>query len=230
MSIVVTQLTKKIGKQFILNNISFKASGIIALLGPNGAGKSSLIKILTTFSKKTVGSVALKGFDIERHPHEIRKIIGYLPENNPLYLDLYVKEYLKYVAKIRKIPLTSVAETIEKTGLEKQQHKKIKTLSKGYRQRVGLAQAMIHNPSILILDEPTTGLDPNQILEIRSLIKDFGKNKTVLLSTHIMQEVDAICNQVLILKQGVLVKNDTLSEIKKEYKTIENSFYKLTYE
>jgi len=229
MSIVVTQLTKKIGKQFILNNISFEASGIIALLGPNGAGKSSLMKILTTFSQKTSGSVELNGFDIEKHPHKIRKIIGYLPENNPLYLDLYVKEYLKYVAKIRKIPPTDAIEIIEKTGLEKQQYKKIKTLSKGYRQRVGLAQAMIHNPSILILDEPTTGLDPNQILEIRSLIKDFGKDKTVLLSTHIMQEVEAICNQVLILKQGVLVKNETLSEIKKEYKTMENSFYKLTY-
>ncbi|MFV0237097.1 MAG: ATP-binding cassette domain-containing protein [Flavobacteriales bacterium] len=228
MSIKVSNLSKIIEKQVVLNEISFEVKGLVALLGPNGAGKSSLMKILTTFSKNTYGEVLVSGLDVSKYPEEVKKKVGYLPEHNPLYLDLYVREYLEYVAKIRKIPKSSAKSIIEKTGLQSEQFKKIKALSKGYRQRVGLAQSMIHDPDILILDEPTTGLDPNQILEIRNLIKNFGKNKTVLISTHIMQEVEAICDHVLILKKGVLVQNNSLDQVKLEYKSIEKAFYQLT--
>ncbi|APD05682.1 ABC-2 type transport system ATP-binding protein [Flavobacteriaceae bacterium UJ101] len=228
MSIKVSNLSKIIEKQVVLNEISFEAKGIVALLGPNGAGKSSLMKILTTFSNKTSGEVIVSGIDVSKNPEEIKKKVGYLPEHNPLYLDLYVKEYLEYVAGIRKIPKSYVKDIVEKTSLSLEQHKKIKMLSKGYRQRVGLAQAMIHNPDVLILDEPTTGLDPNQILEIRNLIKNFGKDKTILISTHIMQEVEAICDQVLILNKGILLKNTSLEEIRQEYGSVEKAFYQLT--
>lgn len=228
MSIKVSNLFKRIENQIVLNNVSFEAKGVVALLGPNGAGKSSLMKILTTFSSKSSGDVIVSGIHIDQDPEKVKKQVGYLPEHNPLYIDLYVKEYLEYIAGIRKIPKSKVNEIIERTGLKLEQRKKIKALSKGYRQRVGLAQAMIHDPDVLILDEPMTGLDPNQILEIRNLIKDFGKNKTILLSTHTMQEVEAICNQVLILNRGELLKNDTVEAIQLEYGTIENAFYTLT--
>ncbi len=229
MSINVSNLSKRIENQIVLNALSFEVKGIVALLGPNGAGKSSLMKILTTFSSKSSGKVFVSGIDIDEYPEKIKTHIGYLPEHNPLYLDLYVKEYLEYVAGVRKIAKSKVNEIIERTGLTLEQNKKIKALSKGYRQRVGLAQAMIHDPEVLILDEPTTGLDPNQILEIRNLIKDFGKDKTILISTHIMQEVEAICDQVLILNKGELLKNDSIQAIKSEYGTVENAFYTLTH-
>ncbi len=228
MSIKVSNLTKVIKGQLVLNDVSFETQGIVALLGPNGAGKSSLMKILSTFLKKTSGEAFISGINVSEYPEKIKKIIGYLPEHNPLYLDLYVKEYLEYVAGIRKVSKSRINETVEKTGLKLEQNKKIKALSKGYRQRVGLAQAILHDPKVLILDEPTTGLDPNQILEIRNLIKDFGKDKTILISTHIMQEVEAICEQVLILNKGALLKNDSLEHMKAEYKSIENAFYTLT--
>ncbi|MFV0530226.1 MAG: ATP-binding cassette domain-containing protein [Flavobacteriales bacterium] len=228
MSIKISNLTKTVGKQVVLNNISFEAEGIVALLGPNGAGKSSLMKILTTFLKKTSGEAFISDIDVSKHPNKIKKITGYLPEHNPLYLDLYVKEYLEYTAKIRKVSKLNATKIIQETGLESEKNKKIKALSKGYRQRVGLAQAMLHNPEVLILDEPTTGLDPNQILEIRNLIKNFGRNKTILISTHIMQEVEAICDQVLILDKGKLLKNNSLEHIKSEYSSVENAFYTLT--
>lgn len=228
MSIKVSNLTKIIEKQVVLNEISFEVKGIVALLGANGAGKSSLMKILTTFSNKTSGGVWVDGIDVSKDPEEIKKRVGYLPEHNPLYLDLYVKEYLEYVAGIRKISTSNVNRIIEKTGLSSEQHKKIKMLSKGYRQRVGLAQAMIHDPDVLILDEPTTGLDPNQILEIRHLIKNFGEEKTILISTHIMQEVEAICDHILILNKGELVKDTSLEQIILEYGSVEKAFYQLT--
>lgn len=229
MSIQVTNLRKNIEQQTVLDNISFKAEGVVALLGPNGAGKSTLMKILTTYTLPTSGVAYVSDINVVEEPEKAKKIIGYLPEHNPVYLDLYVREYLEYVANVRQIPRTKVAEIVERTGLTREQNKKIKALSKGYRQRVGLAQAIIHDPKVLILDEPTTGLDPNQILEIRNLITDLGQDRTILLSTHIMQEVEAICNQVLILHQGKLVKNESLTQIIEEFQTVEKAFYQLTH-
>ena len=229
MSIQVTNLRKNIEQQTVLDDISFKAEGVVALLGPNGAGKSTLMKILTTYTLPTSGVAYVSDINVVEDPEKAKKIIGYLPEHNPVYLDLYVREYLEYVANVRQIPRTKVAEIVERTGLTREQNKKIKALSKGYRQRVGLAQAIIHDPKVLILDEPTTGLDPNQILEIRNLITDLGQDRTILLSTHIMQEVEAICNQVLILHQGKLVKNESLTQIIEEFQTVEKAFYQLTH-
>lgn len=229
MSIQVTNLRKNIEQQTVLDDISFKAEGVVALLGPNGAGKSTLMKILTTYTLPTSGVAYVSDINVVEEPEKAKKIIGYLPEHNPVYLDLYVREYLEYVANVRQIPRTKVAEIVERTGLTREQNKKIKALSKGYRQRVGLAQAIIHDPKVLILDEPTTGLDPNQILEIRNLITDLGQDRTILLSTHIMQEVEAICNQVLILHQGKLVKNESLPHIIEEFQTVEKAFYQLTH-
>ena len=229
MSIQVTNLRKNIEQQTVLDDISFKAEGVVALLGPNGAGKSTLMKILTTYTLPTSGVAYVSDINVVEEPEKAKKIIGYLPEHNPVYLDLYVREYLEYVANVRQIPRTKVAEIVERTGLTREQNKKIKALSKGYRQRVGLAQAIIHDPKVLILDEPTTGLDPNQILEIRNLITDLGQDRTILLSTHIMQEVEAICNQVLILHQGKLVKNESLTHIIEEFQTVEKAFYQLTH-
>ena len=229
MSIQVTNLRKNIEQQTVLDDISFKAEGVVALLGPNGAGKSTLMKILTTYTLPTSGLAYVSDINVVEEPEKAKKIIGYLPEHNPVYLDLYVREYLEYVANVRQIPRTKVAEIVERTGLTREQNKKIKALSKGYRQRVGLAQAIIHDPKVLILDEPTTGLDPNQILEIRNLITDLGQDRTILLSTHIMQEVEAICNQVLILHQGKLVKNESLTHIIEEFQTVEKAFYQLTH-
>lgn len=217
MSIEVKNVSKFYGEQAALNNVSFKVNSgeIVGFLGPNGAGKSTMMKIVTCFLTKSEGEVKVCGLDVETDSLEIRSKIGYLPEHNPLYLDMYIKEYLDFVAGVYKIENKKerIAEMISLVGLNKEQNKKIGTLSKGYRQRVGLAQAMIHNPEVLILDEPTTGLDPNQLVEIRQLIMDIGKTKTVMLSTHIMQEVEAICDRVIIIKDGKIVADDTTAHI-----------------
>ena len=218
MSITVSQITKNYGKQVVLNNVSFQiAKGeIVGLLGPNGAGKSTLMKILTCFIPPTSGEASIGGFDVTEQAMEVKRHIGYLPENNPLYLDMYVKEYLGFIAGIHKLGkdrTKRIAEMINLTGLGPEQNKLIGTLSKGYRQRVGLAQALIHNPDVLILDEPTSGLDPNQLLEIRNLIKAIGKEKTVMLSTHIMQEVEAICDRAIIIHHGNIVADDSTAHL-----------------
>ena len=222
MSIIVQNVTKQYDNQLALNDVSLTIGKgeIVGLLGPNGAGKSTLMKIITCFIPPTEGTVSVEGFDIWEQSMEVRKRVGYLPEHNPLYLDMYVKEYLGFVAGIHHITgqeaSKRIDEMIEMTGLGVEMHKKIGALSKGYRQRVGLAQAMIHNPSVLILDEPTSGLDPNQLIDIRRLIKDLGNEKTVLLSTHIMQEVEALCDKVIIINKGVVVANDNIENLTKE--------------
>lgn len=212
MSIEVKNLTKLYSSQKAVNDISFTVNEgeIVGFLGPNGAGKSTTMKILSCFIPPTKGSVQVSGYDVLEMPNEVKKRIGYLPENNPLYKEMYVKEYLSFVARVYKIssPKKQIDEIIDRTGLTLERKKKIGQLSKGYRQRVGLAQAMIHDPEVLILDEPTTGLDPNQLAEIRDLIRNLGKEKTVLLSTHIMQEVEALCDRVIIIDRGQLVAND----------------------
>ncbi|MBW7867167.1 MAG: gliding motility-associated ABC transporter ATP-binding subunit GldA [Brumimicrobium sp.] len=217
MSISVKHLTKIYGEQVAVNNISFEAKKgeILGFLGPNGAGKSTTMKIITGFIPATEGEVEVCGIDIKKEPLKARDKIGYLPEHNPIYLDMYVKEYLKFVGKIYKIKDIDkrVEEVIDLVGLQKEQHKVIGALSKGYRQRVGLAQAIIHDPEVLILDEPTSGLDPNQLVEIRGLIKKIGKEKTVMLSTHIMQEVEAVCDRVIIINNGNLVANAKTEEL-----------------
>jgi len=218
MSIQVNELTKIYGTQKAIDSISFeiKTGEIVGFVGPNGAGKSTTMKILTGFIPPSSGNAKINDLDIIEHSLEIRKHIGYLPEHNPLYLDMYVKEYLEFVAGIYKLGKNTkpqIQKIIEQTGLTVEQKKKIGALSKGYRQRVGLAQALIHNPSILILDEPTSGLDPNQIIEIRNLISDLGKEKTVMLSTHIMQEVEAICDRIIILNKGKIVADDNIQSI-----------------
>ena len=217
MSIKVKKLSKVYGTQKALIEVSFeiKKGEIVGFLGPNGAGKSTLMKILTGYIPQTNGDAKICNLDINENSIETRSRIGYLPEHNPLYLDMYVKEYLEFVADIYKLNRKYIDEMIKKTGLIKEQHKLIGSLSKGYRQRVGLAQALIHNPEVLILDEPTTGLDPNQLIEIRSLIKEVGREKTVLLSTHIMQEVEAICDRVIIINKGQIVANKTIVELQK---------------
>jgi ABC-2 type transport system ATP-binding protein len=219
MSIEVTNITKIYGKQHALNNVSFKVGGneIVGFLGPNGAGKSTMMKILTCYIPPSNGQAKVCGFDIASESLEVRKNIGYLPEHNPLYLDMYVKEFLEFAGNIHKIKncRARVSEMIQMTGLQAEQNKKIGALSKGYRQRVGLAQAMIHDPKVLIMDEPTTGLDPNQLEEIRSLIRSLGKEKTVMLSTHIMQEVEAICDKVIIINKGEIVANDETANLRK---------------
>ncbi|MEL6923670.1 MAG: gliding motility-associated ABC transporter ATP-binding subunit GldA [Bacteroidota bacterium] len=217
MSVVVENLTKVYGTQRALDGISFEAKKgeVLGFLGPNGAGKTTTMKIVTCFIPQTEGKATVCGYDVEQNSLEVRRRVGYLPEHNPLYKDMYVKEYLGFVAGLHKVPnkRQRVAEMIERTGLEKEQRKKIMALSKGYRQRVGLAQAMLHDPEVLILDEPTSGLDPNQLAEIRSLIKSIGREKTVIFSTHIMQEVQALCDRVLIINNGKLVANDTIDEL-----------------
>ena len=217
MSIKVKKLSKVYGTQKALTEVSFEINKgeIVGFLGPNGAGKSTLMKILTGYIPQTNGYAKICNLDINKNSIETRSRIGYLPEHNPLYLDMYVKEYLEFVANIYNVNHKYIDEMIKKTGLLKEQHKLIGSLSKGYRQRVGLAQALIHNPEVLILDEPTTGLDPNQLIEIRSLIKEVGRKKTVLLSTHIMQEVEAICDRVIIINKGQIVANKTIVELQK---------------
>ena len=226
MSIIVQNVTKQYDNQLALNDVSLTIGKgeIVGLLGPNGAGKSTLMKIITCFIPPTKGTVSVEGFDILEQSMEVRRRVGYLPEHNPLYLDMYVKEYLGFVAGIHHITgqeaSKRIDEMIEMTGLGVEMHKKIGALSKGYRQRVGLAQAMIHNPSVLILDEPTSGLDPNQLIDIRNLIKNLGKEKTVLLSTHIMQEVEALCDKVIIINKGVVVANDNIENLTKDSENV----------
>ncbi len=220
MSIVASNISKLYGTQKALDNVSFeiKSGEIVGFLGPNGAGKSTMMKILTCFLPPTSGEATVCGFNILEQSLEVRKKVGYLPENNPLYLDMYVREYLEFVAGIYKLGKDSkkrIDEMIELTGLKIEIKKKIGALSKGFRQRVGLAQALIHNPEVLILDEPTSGLDPNQIIEIRNLILEIGKQKTIMLSTHIMQEVEAICGRVMIIDKGIIIADKVTNEIHK---------------
>jgi len=233
MSIRVEGLTKIYGEQKAVDTISFSANpGVLGFLGPNGAGKSTTMKMLTCFIPQTVGTASVCGFDISKQPLDVKRNIGYLPESNPLYLDMYVKESLAFVAGIHGMhqPEKRIAEVIEQTGLGPEQHKRIGQLSKGYRQRVGLAQAILHDPQVLILDEPTSGLDPNQLIGIRQLITDLGKTKTIVLSTHIMQEVEAVCSQVIIINKGKIAANDTLQNLRSKNgdKTLEQIFITLT--
>lgn len=215
MSIKVASVTKTYKTQKALNNISFSADKgqIIGFLGPNGAGKSTMMKILTGFIKPNNGEVFVDEIDVLQNPLTAQKTIGYLPEHNPLYKEMYVREYLEFQASIFKVDKSQIETCIEKVGLTVEAHKKIHQLSKGYQQRVGLAAAILHNPSVLILDEPTTGLDPNQLVEIRELIKELGKNKTVLFSTHIMQEVEAVCDRVIIIRKGELLVDKKLKDL-----------------
>jgi ABC-2 type transport system ATP-binding protein len=226
MSTKVENISKTYGTQKALDDVSFEVNSgeIVGFLGPNGAGKSTMMKILTCFIPQTEGKASVCGYDVSEQSLEVRKQVGYLPEHNPLYLDMYVKEYLEFIGGLHHIKNIKqrIAEMIEITGLQVEQKKKIGALSKGYRQRVGLAQALIHDPKVLILDEPTTGLDPNQLAEIRNLIIEVGKQKTVMLSTHIMQEVEAVCDRVIIINQGKIVAND-------ETAVLQNSQFKNYY-
>jgi ABC-2 type transport system ATP-binding protein len=218
MSITVDRITKLYGAQKALDNVSFSVGSgeIVGFLGPNGAGKSTMMKILTCFLPPTDGTATVCGFDTAKESLAVRRNVGYLPEHNPLYLDLYVREYLGFVAGLHglKNRAARVKAMVEAVGLGPEQHKRIGALSKGYRQRVGLAQAMIHDPQVLILDEPTSGLDPNQLVEVRALIKNIGERKTVMLSTHIMQEVEAICDRVIIIDHGKVVADDKASTLR----------------
>lgn len=242
MSIKVSGVTKLYGEQRALDDVSFMVNTgeVVGFIGPNGAGKSTMMKIITGYIPQSKGDVWVNDLNIMEDPLEIRRMIGYLPENNPLYVEMYVKEYLTMVANLYKTKgktakgqrtsrnRKAVGEMIEQVGLGPEQHKKIGALSKGYRQRVGLAQALIHDPSVLILDEPTSGLDPNQIIEIRNFIHSLGKKKTILLSTHIMQEVEAICDRVVIINLGKIVADESTSELRKRESSLEKVFQKLT--
>jgi ABC-2 type transport system ATP-binding protein len=216
MSIEVEHLTKSYGKQIAIKDVSFriKKGEIVGFLGPNGAGKSTLMKILTTYLKADEGEALVNGYNVGTDTRNVQKSIGYLPEHNPLYLEMYVKEYLQFNAEVYKVSKDRIEEVIEQIDLSQEAHKKIGQLSKGFRQRVGLAAALLHNPQVLILDEPTTGLDPNQLQEIRKLIREIGKDKTILLSTHIMKEVEAVCDRVLIINKGRLVADKKLSDLR----------------
>ena len=232
MSLVVENLVKIYGEQKAVNNISFivQQGEIVGFLGPNGAGKSTTMKIITGFLQASSGKVLVNNLNVENDPIAVKKQIGYLPEANPLYYDMYVKEYLQFIAGIHQLKNISeqVANVIELVGLQIEQTKKIGQLSKGYKQRVGLAAALIHNPSVVILDEPTSGLDPNQIIEIRNVIKQQGINKTVLFSSHILQEVEAVCDKIIIINKGSIVANNSLQNLKAEFGSLENAFRKLT--
>lgn len=234
MSIQIQQLTKIYGEQKALDEISFQLNKgeIVGFLGPNGAGKSTTMKILTGYLKATSGTVKVNDFDVQTNSMDVRKNIGYLPEHNPLYLEMYVKEFLRFAGSLYGIDGAKlsqrVKEMIELCGLGVEQNKKIGQLSKGYRQRVGLAQTLIHDPLVLILDEPTTGLDPNQIVEIRNVIKTVGKDKTVLFSTHIMQEVEALCERVIIIDKGKIVTDNSLVSLKENNESLEDVFRKMT--
>ena len=232
MSITIEKVNKFYGKQQALADISFslKKGEIVGFLGPNGAGKSTLMKIITCYLQQDSGKVKVCDLDTQEKDILVKAKIGYLPEHNPLYTDMYIKEYLFFVGSIYKIEnlKNRIAEIIQQTGLTTEQSKKIKELSKGFKQRVGLAAALIHNPEVLILDEPTTGLDPNQLVEIRNLIKEVGKDKTVLLSTHIMQEVDKMCNRVIIINKGKIVEDQLISNFQKDNIDLEEHFRKLT--
>jgi ABC-2 type transport system ATP-binding protein len=217
MSIKVNQLTKQYGAQFAIDGISFEAKKgeVLGFLGPNGAGKTTTMKILTCYLPQTSGQAEVCGYDVSNNSFEVRQHVGYLPENNPLYKEMYVREYLEFIAGLHRLDKKQqkVSNIIDRVGLGQERHKQISMLSRGYKQRVGLAQAMLHDPDVLILDEPTSGLDPNQIQEIRQLIKDFGREKTVIFSTHIMQEVQAICDRVLIINHGKIVADDSIATL-----------------
>ena len=232
MSIIINKVNKFYGKQQALTDVSFSLNKgeIVGFLGPNGAGKSTLMKIITCYLEQDSGKVQVCDLDTVEQNLKIKAKIGYLPEHNPLYTDMYIKEYLTFVGRIYKVENLNnrINEIIQQTGLTTEQSKKIGELSKGYKQRVGLAAALIHNPEILILDEPTTGLDPNQLVEIRNLIKEVGKDKTVLLSTHIMQEVDKMCNRVIIINNGKIVDDQLISNYQKNNIDLEEHFRKLT--
>ena len=222
MSIVVENITKTYGEQKALNSVSFHVTKgeIVGFLGPNGAGKSTMMKILTTYLKATSGNASVNEFDTETEARNVQKSVGYLPEHNPLYLDMHVREYLAFNANVYKVSKSRINEVIEMTGLLPESKKKIGELSKGYRQRVGLANALLHDPEVLILDEPTTGLDPNQLTEIRNLITSIGKEKTIFLSTHIMQEVEALCDRVIIINKGEIVADTTLAKLHKNQEQV----------
>ena len=232
MSININKVNKFYGKQQVLSDVSFslKKGEIVGFLGPNGAGKSTLMKIITCYLEQDSGKVQVCYLDTLEQNLKVKAKIGYLPEHNPLYIDMYIKEYLTFVGRIYKVENLNnrITKIIQQTGLTAEQSKKIGELSKGFKQRVGLAAALIHNPEILILDEPTTGLDPNQLVEIRSLIKEVGKDKTVLLSTHIMQEVDKMCNRVIIINKGEIVDDQLISSYKEKKINLEEHFRELT--
>ena len=230
MSIQVKDVSKYYGQQAALQSVSLeiKKGEIVGFLGPNGAGKSTLMKIITTYLAADEGQVEVCQENVEENPLSVRQKVGYLAEHNPLYLEMYIKEYLDFIANLYGCSKECVSDMIEITGLSPEQHKKIGKLSKGYRQRVGLAAAMIHEPEVLILDEPTTGLDPNQLVEIRTLIKNSGKNKTVMLSTHIMQEVEKMCNRVIIINKGKIVADEELESLKAKKIDLESYFQQLT--
>ena len=226
MSLQIIDLTKKFGEQTALNNINLniKKNEIVGLLGPNGAGKSTLMKSITGVLKIETGQILFQGKDISQSPIESKKNIGFLPENNPLYQDMFVKEYLNFVANIHKISSKRVDEVIDLVGITPEKSKKISQLSKGYKQRVGLAQAIIHQPDLLILDEPTNGLDPNQIIEIRNLIKEISHEKTIILSTHIMQEVEALCSRVILIHKGRIIQDCSIEDFKGKFQNLEEAF------
>ena len=230
MSIQVKDVSKYYGQQAALQSVSLevKKGEIVGFLGPNGAGKSTLMKIITTYLTADEGQVEVCQENVEENPLNVRQKVGYLAEHNPLYLEMYIKEYLGFIADLYGCSKERVSDMIELTGLSPEQHKKIGELSKGYRQRVGLAAALIHEPEVLILDEPTTGLDPNQLVEIRNLIKNSGKNKTVMLSTHIMQEVEKMCNRVIIINKGKIVADEQLESLKAKKVDLESYFQQLT--
>jgi ABC-2 type transport system ATP-binding protein len=225
VSVSVKNISKVYGEQRALDHVSFEigSNEVVGFLGPNGAGKSTMMKIITCFIPPTEGEVKVCGIDAMEEPLKVKSKVGYLPENNPLYPEMYVKEYLGFIAGLHHLKnvKSRVDEMISMVGLEVEQHKKIGALSKGYRQRVGLAQAMIHDPEVLILDEPTTGLDPNQLEEIRNLIREIGKKKTIMLSTHIMQEVEAICDRIIIINRGKIVADDKASVLQKEQSSLQ---------
>ena len=230
MSLEISNLTKKFGEQTALNNINIeiKKNEIIGLLGPNGAGKSTLMKSVVGVIKIDEGKIIFDGKDITENEVFSKKNIGFLPENNPLYQEMYVKEYLQFVANIHGISNEKVEEIIDLVGITPEKNKKISQLSKGYKQRVGLAQAILHEPNLLILDEPTNGLDPNQIVEIRNVIKEIGKEKTVILSTHIMQEVEALCSRVILIHNGNIVQDTDIANFKGKFQNLEEAFSNYT--
>ena len=231
MSLQIINLTKKFGEQIALNNINIEinTNEIIGLLGPNGAGKSTLMKSIVGALKIEEGQIIFDGKDIGENEIEAKKNMGFLPENNPLYNEMYVKEYLCFVADIHQVSEQRIDEVIDLVGITPEKSKKISQLSKGYRQRVGLAQAILHSPDLLILDEPTNGLDPNQIIEIRNVIKEIGKEKTVILSTHIMQEVEALCSRVILIHQGNILQDSNIEEFKGKYSSLEEAFASYTH-
>ena len=230
MSLQIINLSKKFGSQTALNgiNIEIGKSEIIGLLGPNGAGKSTLMKSIVGALKIDQGAILFNGKDVTQNETESKKNMGFLPENNPLYPEMYVKEYLNFVADIHQISKERVDEVIELVGITPEKSKKISQLSKGYKQRVGLAQAILHSPDLLILDEPTNGLDPNQIIEIRNVIKEIGQEKTVILSTHIMQEVEALCSRVILIHEGQIIQDSSIDEFKGKYSSLEEAFSSYT--